>query len=324
MGRFMIGREWRILGALAVGLLMTAGTMAMAGGHPGGHGGGRPPRASAPQHAYRPPKMPHVAPARVNVARPHPAANHPTARAAHQPNRNVHPGASGRGVSAATAGTANRTRAVPTHARNRAGATIAGNAVAPQGTLAGHPSNRYTYGHSTGARPYRAYGYGRGYRNRYYGHGYGYGRSQGLSRGIVSRLRSVYRNLAQVDRDYQGHRVRAIRHVALAIRQFSYGSMGSGYAGSAPGMSNRLVMGAGMVPGAGVRRSALINGGQGGQNRQPMSQQQSNARMGQALRNLQGIRMQLVNQGYGTMGQVRATGHIQHAIRELNVALSIR
>ena len=55
-----------------------------------------------------------------------------------------------------------------------------------------------------------------------------------------------------------------------------------------------------------------------------MTQAQSDARMSQALRTLQGISMQLSNQGSGTMGHARASGHVQQAIHELNTALSIR
>ena len=55
-----------------------------------------------------------------------------------------------------------------------------------------------------------------------------------------------------------------------------------------------------------------------------MPQAQSDARMSQALRTLQGISMQLTNQGSSTMGHARARGHVQQAVHELNVALSIR
>ena len=54
-----------------------------------------------------------------------------------------------------------------------------------------------------------------------------------------------------------------------------------------------------------------------------MTQAQSDARMSQDLRNLQGINMQLGGQG-STYGHARASGHVQRAIHELNVALSIR
>ena len=46
--------------------------------------------------------------------------------------------------------------------------------------------------------------------------------------------------------------------------------------------------------------------------------------MSQDLRTLQGINMQLSSQGNYTAGHGRASGHIQQAIHELNVALSIR
>jgi hypothetical protein len=194
--------------------------------------------------------------------------------------------------------------------------------VKARSSLSGSSSPyRYTYGYGAGARPYRAYGYGSGYRNRYYGAGYGYGRSQSLNRGIVSRLRSVHASLAQLDRDYQGHRVRAMHSISMAIRQLSHRSMVYRGVGFAPGMNNPAGAGQGMGAGQGVRRSALGGVGPGGQR---MTQAQSDARMSQALRNLQGIGMQLSNQGYNTMGHARALGHVQRAVHELNVALSIR
>jgi hypothetical protein len=174
--------------------------------------------------------------------------------------------------------------------------------------------NTYTYGNGAGARSYRSYGYGSGYRNRYYGGNYGYGRSQGYSRAIVSRLRSVHSSLARIDHDYQGHRARAMQQISMAIRQLSHRSMFYRGMGYNSGMNN----GQGM----GMRRMGF-NGG-GGRGGMRMSQAQSDARMSQALRTLQGIGMQLSNQGNSTMGHGRASGHIQYAIHELNVALSVR
>jgi hypothetical protein len=46
--------------------------------------------------------------------------------------------------------------------------------------------------------------------------------------------------------------------------------------------------------------------------------------MGQALRRLQGVNMQLASQGSYTNGHSRARGHVQQAMHELNVALSNR
>jgi hypothetical protein len=175
----------------------------------------------------------------------------------------------------------------------------------------------YTYGTGTGARHYRPYGYGFGYRNRYYrtGYGYGYGRSQGLNRGVVARLRSVHATLSRIDHDYAGHRVQAMHAISMAIRQLSHQSMAFRGAGFSPGMNR--VGGVGM----GMRRSALGGAGRGGQR---MPQAQSDAVMSHALRNLQGIDMQLANQGSFNMGHARARGYVEHAMQQLNVALSIR
>jgi hypothetical protein len=173
----------------------------------------------------------------------------------------------------------------------------------------------YTYGNGTNARGFRARGYGRGYRNSYLGGRRGYGRNQGNNRAVIARLRAVHASLARIDHDYQGHRVRAMHAITMAIQQLSHRSMIYRGAGFAPGMNNGN--------GLGMRRRAGI-GGAGGGRGQPMNQAQSNAVMGQALRELQGIGMQLASQGSSAMGHARASGHVQAAIRELNTALSIR
>jgi hypothetical protein len=176
----------------------------------------------------------------------------------------------------------------------------------------------YTYGSGNGARNYRAYGYGNGYRNRRYGGGYGYGRSQGNNRAVIGQLRSVRASLARIDHDYQGHRVRAMRAVSMAIRQLSHRSMMSGGVGLA-GMNNGMNNGR---AGMGMRQGGGVGAGAG--RRQPMSQAQSDARMSRDLRILQGVNMQLSGQGNGYSGSGHAGGHVQRAIHELNVALSIR
>jgi hypothetical protein len=171
----------------------------------------------------------------------------------------------------------------------------------------------YTYGSGIGARSYRAHGYGSGYRNRMYGRHYGYGRSQGNNRAIIARLRAVHASLARIDHDYQGHRVRAMHAISMAIRQLSHRSMVYRGMGFAPGVNNGRGMG--MRP---------IGGGAGLGRRQPMSQAQSDSVMSQDMRILQGVNMQLATQGRPTSGHARASGHVQHAIQELHVALSIR
>ena len=121
-----------------------------------------------------------------------------------------------------------QTRANITNSRaNLAATTGTGNLATTaalnttRGMANGVSPNTYTYGYGNGARRYQAYGYGNGYRNRRYGSGYGYGRSQGNNRAVVSRLRSVHASLARIDHDYQGHRVRAMHAISMAIRQLS-------------------------------------------------------------------------------------------------------
>jgi hypothetical protein len=182
--------------------------------------------------------------------------------------------------------------------------------------------NAYTYGYGNHARLYRAYGYGSGYRNRYYGSRSGYGRSQGLNRAIIGRLRSVHASLARIDHDYRGHRIRAMHSISMAVRQLSHRSMVYAGLGFAPAMGNGMGMGAGLKRAGAAGANAGI--GAGARGRQPMSQAQSDDRMARDLRVLQGINMQLGGQGYNTSGHARARGHVQHAIYELGVALSIR
>jgi hypothetical protein len=182
-------------------------------------------------------------------------------------------------------------------------------------TSNGLSPNTYTYGYGNGAHRYQAHGYGNGYRNRRYAGGYGYGRSQGNNRAVISRLRSVHASLARIDHSYQGHRVRAMQSISMAIRQLSHRSMSYGGMGVSSGMNNGRAMG--MRQGGGGANA-------GARRRQPMSQAQADARMSQDLRILQGINMQVSSQGNNASGQGRASGHIQRAIHELNVALSIR
>jgi hypothetical protein len=101
--------------------------------------------------------------------------------------------------------------------------------------------------------------------------------------------------------------------ISMAIRSLSHQSMIYRGVGFAP----RANIGMGM----GVRRSVL-GGGAGRQ--MTTTQAQSDAMMSHAIRALQGIGMQLGSNGSGGMGNARAQGHVQGAIHELNVALSIR
>jgi len=108
--------------------------------------------------------------------------------------------------------------------------------------------------------------------------------------------------------------------ISMAIRQLSHRSMVYGNTGFANGLNNNmnnnnLALG---------RRQNARNGNAAGRRNQRMPQGQSDAIMSQALRNLQGVNMQLSSQGSNTSGHARARGHVQHAMRELNTALTIR
>jgi hypothetical protein len=108
--------------------------------------------------------------------------------------------------------------------------------------------------------------------------------------------------------------------IAMAVRQLSHRSMIYRGSGFASGVNNGR-------DGLGMRMAGLGNGnanGLGVRRNQPMSQAASDARMGQALRGLQGVHMQLAHQASYTTSHARARGHVQGAIRELNLALSIR
>ncbi len=309
----------RIRGLLPVALLfaLLAFPEANAQKSRGGHSGGRVERAphvNAPRQSYKAPRMPRaMAPCARNGARAQtrvgnaqaPAYN-TQARATNAQTRSIHAQsytnlATAAARRQATTGTLNASR---TSVANTTGTTAS--SLAP---------NRYTYGMGNNARGYRAYGYGSGYRNRSYGRGYGYGRSQGYNRALIGRLRSVHANLARIDHDYAGHRARAMHAISMAIRQLTHRSMVYNGVGFASGMNSGRGMGMGRAGlGAGGRTSKLSR----------MPQAQSDARMSQALRTLQGINMQLNNQGTNTSGHAWVGGHIQRAIQELNVALSIR
>ncbi|MFI5457498.1 MAG: hypothetical protein ACHRXM_18805 [Isosphaerales bacterium] len=320
-----------LLVALVIGLLAVpeAGAKGSRGGRSGGQGA-RAPRVSAARGAYRAPRMPRAAaPARANYARTRTRANsahtHASAAQTNTGAAQTNTGAAQTNTGAAQtyshAAQARANRAAVAAATGRATTGTVNTATTAIGnttpTTLTTPSNlspsTYTYGSGTGARHYRAYGYGRGYNNRYYGGRYGYGRSQGNNRAIVARLQSVHASLARIDHDYQGHRVRAMHAISMAIRQLTHRSMVYSGVGFVPGMNNNAAMG--------MRRGGV---GAGARGAQPMSQAQSDARMSQDLRTLQGINMQLSSQGYNTSGHARARGHVQHAVHELNIALSIR
>jgi len=304
-----------LLAAMAVGLLYLPEANAGGRGVRGGRAP-RPPHFSAGAPGFGAPRMPHAAAtghtnARRGRGRTNPMNSHPA------------PGSGHAGALATTGKPSASTRAGLNTATTVGGATATGRGLSggfnstasaalgsPASALGATLPYTYTYGTGASARGYRAYGFGRGFRNSYYGGRYGYGRNQGYNRAIIARLRAVHMSLARIDHDYQGHRVRAMHAITMAIRQLSHRSMMYGRAGFGAGIQGGPAPAMGR--GAGARRG------------QPMPQAQSDAVMSQALRTLQGIAMQLAGTATTTMGHARAGGHVQEAIRELNTALAIR
>jgi hypothetical protein len=301
--------------AIVIGLLATLEAHAHGAGHGHGHGA-RAPRVHAAQRAFKQPRMPRAAaPARSSGRGARGRSGYAQTHALNTPTHANHTATGASRRSAAASVNPGTTASASPATRGSIYRTRTG----IFGTLGSMPlalsPNTYTYGYGSGARPYRAYGYGLGYRNRYYGSRYGYGRSQGYNRAIIARLRAVRASLARIDHDYQGHRIRAMHSISMAVRQLSHRSMVYSGVGFAPGMN----------AGMGMRRGGAAAGiGAGVRGRQPMSQAQSDARMSRDLRVLQGINLQLGSQAYNTPGHARARGHVQHAIYELGVALAIR
>ena len=229
--------QWFLLLALIIGLLAVPKADAH-GGH-GGHSAGRAPRAphfSASPRAYQAPRMSYsAAPARTTTAGTQARINNTSIRGS-RTNTQARANAQ-----ALANNTNSRTNLAATTGTVNPATTTALNTT--RATANGLSPNTYTYGYGNGARRYQAYGYGNGYRNRRYGGGYGYGRSQGNNRAVVSRLRSVHASLARIDHDYQGHRVRAMHSISMAIRQLSHRSMSYGGMGVSSGMNNGRAMG---------------------------------------------------------------------------------
>jgi hypothetical protein len=209
------------------------------------------------------------------------------------------------------------------HVANNSASTTNRNTTRPSTNARGtgtHP-NYAMYGVGSTGRHYINRGYGRGYANRYYGNR-SYGRSQSNDRSIVSRLRSVHATLARIDHDYRGHRVRAMHSISRAITSLAHRSMSSRSYGMNGQANAMLASNNGGLRTNGNRNQAGLNNN--GRGRQPLSQAQSDMRMSQALRTTQGITQQLTHQGQNSTNHLRAHGHLQYAMHEMNVALNVR
>jgi hypothetical protein len=129
---------------------------------------------------------------------------------------------------------------------------------------------------------------------------------------FVLALRSAAYSLSQTDRDYEGHRARALHQVIQAMRHLMPSSMrGSLPNNSAVASSKRSQAGAGAAAKAGAGK------------KDPMKQEASDAHLRDALSTLTSVQSHLANQ-VGTPSHVRASSSIQGAIQELNQALAAR
>jgi hypothetical protein len=169
----------------------------------------------------------------------------------------------------------------------------------------------------------RRYG-GYNYRPRYYASGRRYTGSttSRADRMVISRLRSAHANLARLDHDYQGHRVQAMHHISMAIRQLSHRSMmsqGTGFSARMTGMQRN--------------GNGNVNGNRNG-NGMRLTQAQSDSRMRHSLLMVTGAGQMLSQQANATnasyvtsganTGRYRAYGYIHMAANSLNTALRVR
>jgi hypothetical protein len=145
-------------------------------------------------------------------------------------------------------------------------------------------------------------------RHRSYSSGRRYASNSGNNRAIIQRLRSTHASLSRINREYQGHRVKAMHAIGQAIRQLEHrsgGTGGAGFAAPVHAFQNRNRAGAGGA--------------------QAMSQAQSDARMQQARRTLQSVHQHLTNNVTTvSYARVRSSGSVRRAIQELNLAMRVR
>ncbi len=272
---------WVGAGLIVVGGLLTPSSGAF--GARGKGGGGRPaahrsaPRPHPPSRStYRPPKPPSH-PSRPRAAAPRRSAPKPAHHSSVPASRpKAHPSAS----------TPHPSRSAATHSTRvrTAGPT----ARAPRSTRTTtvrrpsrhHPGRRYT--HRGGVRLSRGWGYSRRYAV-----------SNGNVRAIVGRLRATHSGLSRLDRDYNGHRARAMRSIRRAVRLLTHSSRG-------------------------LRTSTT--GRRGGAT---MPQAQSDTMMRRGLQTLRGVHVQMTRNALMSSHNA-ARASVRRAIRELEVGLRVR
>lgn len=271
------------LGLMAAVLLAAFEPQLLAFG--GKTGGGSPHRAAphvssrpqrSPRNAYHPPKFSSQARPRVNSPRPVQRSSRPATRPK------------------TTAKKATPRVASPNKPATRAVVKTPRTSTARPRSVTTRSYSRVHSRHyvrRSGVRRYRGYGYSRRYATS----------NQNL-RSIVQRLRSTHSSLARLDRDYGGHRLRAMSSISRAVRQLSHRSIGR-----SRNQNGRAIAGRN-------RANVAIR---------PVSQVQSDSRMRQALQTLQGVHGVLTSSA--TMpSHFYASGSIRRAMRELTLALHVR
>lgn len=124
---------------------------------------------------------------------------------------------------------------------------------------------------------------------------------KGTAPGIVLELHATKALLEKADHDYEGHRAAAVHHITQAIHELSGAHHGGTHAAGAPHH-------------AGGKHPHPGKGGQKGHEPQAVS----DAQLRVALQQLAAIHAQLGG------AHPKASGNIQAAIVELNVALKIK
>jgi hypothetical protein len=277
-------------------------------------GGYHAPHVSAPRpQVYHMPSTP-----RQNFSRQMPHVNmnagaHRNTSAHLNASATPHVSSAARGIPRGTVLRNNTTRNINARNSVNRGLAAAGATVGVTNINRTRVASAYApYGYRGGIRRNRGYSS----RSRYYGRrSYGYGnrnyQAQQFNRMLAQQLRTAHRNLAQLDREYQGHRVRAMRATSLAIRQLGGRSTyyrGMNAFGNAGQANNGLRNRAGVNGGAGVAR---------------MSQAQADAWVRRSQRILMAVNQQLTARGY-TQRHVRSRAYVQTGMQELNTALTVR
>jgi hypothetical protein len=294
------------VGAAALGLILVPEARAQKG-HGGGHSGGG--HMSAPHVNMSMPRMNYSAPRPPKM----PNMNH-SSTSAKSTNRVAGSKTySTRASKGTSSGTLTRTSGT-TGGSNKTAAGIAGAARPGTGTTAATGTTGTPSGHGR-ARRYWGYAVGR----RYGAYNSALALNHRYNQMVIARLRTAHANLARINHDYAGNRVRAMHNIGMAIRQLSHRSMMYQGVGYAPRVNNLA-----MQTGAGRR----IGTGTGGMR---MPQAMSDARMRHSLYLVQGAGQMLAQSGGGmnynngyNAGRARALGYVQMAAHHIHMGLMIR